>query len=214
MKLLICAATAALVCAPAWAQTAAPIVAHLAPQAAPGAVLATNTEVLLRLNDQISSKSMKKVGTPFNLTVANDVMLGNYVVIPRGSPAKGVLSYRTGKGAFGKSAKIEIDMVSLEANGRTIPISGHYRQEGGGNTGATVGAVVAVGVFGGFVTGRSATWAQGSEFKAFTKETIPVNFETASAPSPAPAAAQTEAAPSALSTPPLSGGVKCVTCSK
>lgn len=141
---------------------------------------------------------MKKVGSTFDLTVASDVMLGNYVVIPRGTPAKGVLSYRTGKGAFGKSAKIEIDMVSINLNGRTIPVGGHYRQEGAGNTGATVGTAVAAGVFSAFVTGRSAVWAQGAEFKAFTKEAIPVTFAATPAVAPvAPAVPATSVAPAA-----------------
>ena len=31
-----------------------------------------------------------------------------------------------GKGAFGKSAKMEIDLRSIEMNGRRIPIQGHF----------------------------------------------------------------------------------------
>lgn len=210
-RMLLCIASAVLCCAPALAQTgtetSAPVVAQPAAQAVSGTVLPTNTELLLRLNEEISSKRMKKVGSTFDLTVANDVMLGNYVVIPRGTPAKGVLSYRTGKGAFGKSAKIEIDMVSINLNGRTIPVGGHYRQEGAGNTGATVGTAVAAGVFSAFVTGRSAVWAQGAEFKAFTKEAIPVTFAATPAVAPvapaAPAAPATPVAPTATATAPV-----------
>ncbi|GAA0335230.1 hypothetical protein GCM10009087_51990 [Sphingomonas oligophenolica] len=151
----------------------APVVGVARPEATPGAVLPSNTELLLRLNSEVNSKKIK-VGQRFDLTVANDVMLGTVIVIPRGTPAVGEVTYRTGKGAFGKSAKIEVDMRSIQLGGQIIPITGHYREEGNGNTGAAVGAVVAVGVFGAFVTGHSAILQQGREFKAFTTAVIPV----------------------------------------
>lgn len=152
---------------------AAPIAATARPAVTNGAVLPANTEVTLRLDQEVSSKRMKE-GQQFNLSVASDVMLGNYVVIPRGTLAKGVISFRTGKGAFGKSAKMEIDLVEIILGDRRIPITGHYRQEGEGNTGATVGTAVAAGVFAAFVTGRSAVFPQNREFKAFTRDALPI----------------------------------------
>lgn len=150
-----------------------PITATARPVIANGAMLPANTELTLRLDQEVSSKRMKE-GQQFNLSVASDVLLGNYVVIPRGTLAKGVIAFRTGKGAFGKSAKMEIDLTEIILGDRHIPITGHYRQEGEGNTGATVGTAVAAGVFAAFVTGRSAVFPQGREFKAFTREAIPV----------------------------------------
>ena len=140
-----------------------------------GSVLPSNTDVWLSLDSELTSKKAR-VGDVFDLKVSRDVMMGQYVVIPRGTPAKGRVSWRTGKGAFGKSAKMEFDLDSIILNGRTIPVAGHYPIEGQGNTGAAVGAVVAVGVFGAFVTGRSAVAAQGSEWKASTKEPIAVTI--------------------------------------
>ncbi len=137
------------------------------------AVLPSNTEVLLRLDEDVNSKR-KRVGDSFRLTVLQDVMLGNYVVIPRGSPAYGQVSYRTGKGAFGKSAKMEVTMDSIRLNGRNIAITGNFREEGQGNTGATVGVAVAAGVFSAFVTGRSAVFQSGREFRVATREAIRV----------------------------------------
>ncbi|WP_404711771.1 hypothetical protein [Sphingomonas sp. MMS24-J13] len=151
-----------------------------------GSSLPSNSEVWLSLNSGLSSKSLK-VGDKFDLTVSRDVMMGDYVVISRGTPAHGQISYRTGKGAFGKSAKMEFDLVDVQVGQRFIPVSGHYRIEGQGNTGAAVGAVVAVGVFGAFVTGHSAAAAQGSEWKAYTKEPLMVALAP-SAPAPTPAA--------------------------
>lgn len=168
------ALTAVAVATPACAQ--APIAASMpqaivARKADVGSTLPSNTEVWLSLNGTLDSRAVK-VGDHFDLTVSRDIMMGDYIVIPRGTAGHGQVTYRTGKGAFGKSAKFEFDLVDVKVGDRFIPISGHYRLEGQGNTGAAVGAVVAVGVFGAFVTGHSATAAQGSEWKAYTKEPL------------------------------------------
>src|SRR3569623_1307435 len=98
------AAPAAVAATPAPAPAA--VVAVARPSADASSLLPAHTEVLLRLNSEVNSKKARK-GDHFDLTVANDVMLGNYIVIPRGTPARGEITYRTGKGAFGKSAKME-----------------------------------------------------------------------------------------------------------
>ncbi|WP_174275566.1 hypothetical protein [uncultured Sphingomonas sp.] len=140
-----------------------------------GSALPSNSEIWLSLDHELNSKIVKQ-GDIFAMTVSRDVMLGNYIVLPRGTPAHGQVSYRTGKGAFGKSGKLEFDLVDVQLPGRTIPIAGHYRIEGQGNTGATVGALVAVGVFSAFVKGHSASATQGSEWKGATKEPLIVSF--------------------------------------
>ena len=161
--------------APVQATPMIPVVVQAPAAVTNGSVMPSNTEIWLSLDNEVSSKKMK-VGDSIAMRVSRDAMLGNYVVIPRNTPGVGHVSYRTGKGAFGKSAKFEFDIDSITLAGRTIPVSGHYRIEGQGNTGAAIGAVVAVGVFGAFVTGHSAVAAQGSEWKAATKEPITVSI--------------------------------------
>ena len=188
---------ASLLAFAAFAQDA-PVVAS-APQvlvvqkASVGSSLPSNTEVWISLNNELNSKKTK-MGDKFDVTVSRDVMLGDYVVIPRGTAGHGQISYRTGKGAFGKSAKMEFDLVDVKVGDRYIPVNGHYRIEGQGNTGAAVGAVVAVGVFGAFVTGHSATAGQGTEWKAYTKE--PIMVAVAPTPPSAPMLAAAPAGPS------------------
>jgi hypothetical protein len=116
-----------------------------------------------------------KEGETFRVALAQDVMIGNFIVLPKGTPGTGYISYRSGKGAFGKSAKMEVTMRSLDfPNRRTIAFTGMTRQEGTGNTGATVGTAVAVGPFAAFVTGRSAVFAEGREVRGFTREAVEV----------------------------------------
>lgn len=159
----------------------APVVAVARPSATEAqAALPANSEIWVSPNGEVNSKRIKQ-GAKFEMSVSRDVMLGNYVVIPRGTRAVGQISYRTGKGAFGKSGKMEFEVVDVDLGGRLIPVKGHYRIEGQGNTGATVGAIVAVGVFSAFVTGHSAAIAQGTEYKAYTTDALPI--VTAASPS-------------------------------
>jgi hypothetical protein len=141
------------------------------------ATLPANTEITLAMNDTITTKGRRwNEGDTFPLTVTHDVMLGHYLVVPRGSRAVGRITYLTNKGAFGKSGKLEIDLEYVEVSGRRIPLTGHYRQEGEGNTVATVAGVIAVGVFAGFVTGKSGVIPQGRELVAHTRDDLAVAF--------------------------------------
>lgn len=152
--------------------------------------LPANTEISLSMNEELTTKGGRiEVGHMFRMSVAQDVRIGEFIVIPRGTPAFGEVTWLTGKGAFGKSGKMEVELRYIDLNGRRIPVSGKYRQEGEGNTVATVAAVAAVGVFGAFVTGKSARIPQGRELKAFTMESLPVALPVAAAPVANPPAA-------------------------
>jgi hypothetical protein len=162
--------------------------------------LSPNTEVVVAPNDTLVTKSVK-VGDKFRISTVFDVMQDGYVLIPRGTPGEATITYRTG-GAFGKSGKMEVSFNWLDLNGRHIPLSGTYRQEGQGNTGAAVGAVVAVGVFGAFVTGHSASLVSGQQLRAHTVESLAFNvpvgavaIQTASLAPPAPVAVAAHTVP-------------------
>jgi hypothetical protein len=136
--------------------------------------LPANTEVILRLTDELTSKgNANKAGQVFRLVVAYDVKVQGRTVIPSGTMATGEVTKRTGKGVFGKSGKLEVEMRNIDLNGQRIPVVGNYKQEGEGNTLAAVGAVfVAAGLL--FVTGKSAVIPRGREFTAYTVATTTV----------------------------------------
>jgi hypothetical protein len=175
---LTTALLSAAIATSAFAQQAAPADAP-APAIVPAAAttLAAGTEMLLRLNNQLTSRD-QRIGDTFPLTVVNDVALDGRVVIPAGTRAVGQVTWRTGRGSFGKSGKMEIMMRYVELDGRRIPITGFHRQEGEGNTGATIGAVVAAGVIGGLIVhGRTARIPEGREFTAQTVDAIPLSAD-------------------------------------
>lgn len=158
--------------------------------------LPPNTEVVVTPNDTLNTKSIK-VGDKFHIATVFDVMQDGIVMIPRGTPGEATVSYRTGKGAFGKSGKMEVEFNWLDLKGRRVPLTGKFRQEGEGNTGAAVGVVVAVGVFGAFVTGHSAMLTNGQQLRAHTAE--PLAFNVPANVVPVPTASL--AAPALVATP-------------
>lgn len=224
---------AAVLAAPAAAQSgpdyadpsaAAPlqlVARQAAPQ--PAFKLPANSEVLLRTNQELTTKGKTwKEGDTFALSVVHDVMLGNYVVIPRGARAVGKITWLTSKGAFGKSGKMDVEMQYVEVGGQRIPLEGTYRQEGEGNTVATVGGVIAAGVFAGFITGKSGVIPQGRELMARTRDDIPVALPEGASLEPQGVIQAVEAGSSPASNPSSSpevspaidpaSPVQCLTC--
>lgn len=195
--------------APAVAQeTAAPVEAASAPAvvaipvAAPAPnstrTLAANTEVLLSMNEELSTKKNEE-GDTFHMTVVHDVVQDGYIVIPKGARATGEITWRTGKGAFGKSGKMEIELRYIDIGGKRVPLIGSFRQEGEGNTVATVGGVILAGVFAAFITGKSGRIPAGRELSVRTKEELAFAVPTtAPAAQPAVMAVAVEAAPVAV----------------
>jgi len=134
------------------------------------AILPANTEVLLRTNQEVTTKGKTwEEGDTFVLSVVHDVILGDYVIIPAGSAATGRITWLTNKGMFGKSGKMDIEIEYVTVKGRRIELDGTYRQEGEGNTVATVAGVVAVPIAGLFITGRSGRIPEGRELLATTE---------------------------------------------
>jgi len=136
-----------------------------APAAAEAGLLSLNTgvPVTLAVSQEVNS-STHHAGDTFPLTVLNDVRIGDTIVIPRGTPALGEITWRTGKGAFGKSGKLEFSLRYIDLGGQHIPVSGDFRQEGEGNTIATGVGVIAAGLIGGLViTGHRARVPVGRE---------------------------------------------------
>ncbi|HEY8433409.1 MAG TPA: hypothetical protein VIK68_02225, partial [Sphingomicrobium sp.] len=105
-------------------------------------VLPAGTIINLTPLEEISSKHMKE-GQQFQFIVVNDVTENGAVVIPRGSPAVGLVTMQTGRAEGGKSGKFDLTFESVTANGVTFPLSGVHRQEGKGNTlGALFGSII------------------------------------------------------------------------
>jgi hypothetical protein len=137
-------------------------------------VLPANTEILLSMNEELNTKRNVQ-GDTFYMTVVHDAKVGDQVAIPKGARAAGEITWRTGKGAFGKSGKMDIALRYVEVQGQRLPLVGTFRQEGEGNTVGTVAGVVAAGVFAAFITGKSGIVPRGRELAVHTKDDLVLN---------------------------------------
>lgn len=135
--------------------------------------LPANTEILVRMNEELSTKKNGE-GDTFYLTVVHDVVHKGFVVIPNGTRAVGELVWKTGKGAFGKSGKMDVEIKYLEMGGQRIPLIGKFRQEGEGNTVATVAAVALLWVAAPFITGKTGKIPAGRELTVHTRDTFQI----------------------------------------
>lgn len=76
------------------------------------------------------------------------------------------VTWRTGKGIVGKSAKFELSFDWVRVGSNNWRLRGQHRQEGKGNTaGALLGSAI--------ITGKSATMTPGQVVNVFTAEAIP-----------------------------------------
>jgi hypothetical protein len=196
-KFLNGAAAAALLSTPLSAQPVQAPVQTVAVQApadasAGGLILNAGIPITLAVSQEVNT-SKNHEGDIFPLTVVNDVKIGETVVIPRGTPAFGEITWRTGKGAFGKSGKMEFVLRHIDLGGQRVPIAGSYRQEGEGNTIATGVGIIAVGVFAGFITGKRARLPMGRELMAQIAEPVQFTADGHLAPSYDSAAAMAAA---------------------
>jgi hypothetical protein len=149
-------------------------------------VLRAGTEVPLVMAEGLNSndKTLRE-GQQFHLTVANNVMLGNEVVIPAGSPAIAEITDLRHKGMWGKSGHISARALNVRVGDRLIRLTGNFDEHGTTGTAGVVAAVAFVPIAGFFMTGTSAKIPAGAGVKAFLDEDLMI---AAPPPAPVPAA--------------------------
>ncbi len=184
MRKTAAAVMIALTAMPSVAQVAGPIMTPAISTSAAEIVVPADTVIWLAPLRDISSKHVR-TGDAITMQVSRDVFVRRILVIPRGTEATGKISYRTGKGALGKSAKIEFDLVSLGVGHRAVPIAAHYRVAGDGNSAWAVATFLLVSVVGSlFITGHSAVIPAGSEWRATTAAPLVLTLDDDGLPLP------------------------------
>lgn len=129
--------------------------------------LPVNAPVEVTPAEEITSNQMKE-GSKRQFFVARDVAEQGVVVIPRGAPVTAEVTWRTGRGIAGKSAKFELTFRSVQVGGLERPLRGRHRQEGGGTaSGVPFGATI--------FAGRPAIMLPGQIVTVFTNEPITVS---------------------------------------
>lgn len=147
--------------------TPATVVAPVAPvvvaPAAPVAyILRQGTQVRFTVVTPVNSKE-HKVGKRVELQLADDIVINNKIVLPKGTAAFGELTLAKKSGSFGKSGKMAGRLLYMKNGDQNIPITGTFDDRGKSGTGATVGVAVLAGVFSAFVKGKNAVLEAGTE---------------------------------------------------
>lgn len=156
---------------PAQVPTAAPVAASVPTSATPSPdapvanILRQGTQVRLTVVTPVNTKE-HRVGKRVELQVADDIMVNNKMILAKGTPAFGELTFSKKSGSFGKSGKMAGRVLYIKNGNENIPITGNFDDRGKSGTGATVGVAVVAGVFSAFVKGKNAVLEAGTEITA------------------------------------------------
>ena len=152
------------------------------------------TPILVTMASDLSSRTAQ-VGDVFQVVVAEDLVYQGVVVVPKDMAGHGQVTFAARKGGFGKAGIIGIALRFLDMDGRKIALDGRYREVGQSNDGGAAVTMAAVGVLGGFVTGKSSAIPKGRVLKARLGEDLVL---------PAPPSPATPAPPPPPPPPPRS----------
>jgi len=133
----------------------------------PKLLLARDTPVPFVIASDVNSKTAD-VGDKIALTLAEDLKVGDVVVVKKGTPAVATVTEVDKTGMGGAPGEVSFQVDSLQAGNVLIKLHGTAAKEGQDKVGKAIGLmfvpVVPVGLF---VHGRDAEIKQGASFTAF-----------------------------------------------
>ena len=165
-------------------------------------LLPEGTAVRMRINRTISSADMHQ-GDNVDFETLDDVKVGDFIVVPKGSTAMATITAAQAKRRMARGGKLDmtIDYVRLPS-GEKLPLRGIQNSKGGGHTGAMAAGMVATAIV--FwpaaplfllVHGKDITIPKGHEVTVYTNTDYSISKASAAAAPPA--------APSGVSGAPL-----------
>ncbi|MGA7223994.1 MAG: hypothetical protein WBX16_14120 [Candidatus Acidiferrales bacterium] len=172
--------------APAPAPTAAPApsaapaltvvpVAAAAPATPPAAppsdrvVLKEGTEVPLAFSADLNSKTAVDDDT-VNMTLADDLKVGDVVVVRKGAPAVATVTNAHKAGMMGKPGELSIRLEYVKSDDQRLRLRGNKGKEGEGKVGATVALTVLFGPIGLIKHGKNVDIPEGTPLTAYVDQ--------------------------------------------
>ena len=127
------------------------------------------TELDVVLKSQVSSKT-NKVGETIDFETAENLIINDVIVIPKGTVGKAVISEARKAGGMGRKGKLAIQAVSIcTKNGVEVPLTSAVKGTGKTDGGAAV-VFAAVSIVGGlFMKGTNITYPAGTHFSVAIK---------------------------------------------
>ena len=133
-----------------------------APQSAAPTLLKAGTPVRFVTEAAIDSRSVRQ-GQRFTIIVADDVLDGSQILIPKGTRAVGEVEAVSGKGMFGKAGSLRLRPLFIEWSGQRVNLDGLAEESGKKQVGGAAVATILTGGLGLIITGKSAEVPPGSE---------------------------------------------------
>jgi len=134
-------------------------------------VLKEGTDVPLVFATAISSKTAVDDDT-VNLTLAEDLKIGDVVVVKKGAPA--VVTNAKKAGMMGRGGELSIRLEYLKSDSQRLHLRGNKGKEGEGRVGATVALTVLFGPIGLIKHGKNVEIAEGTPLTAFVDQDYPL----------------------------------------
>ena len=136
-----------------------------APKPAEHLTVPSGTIVTIRTIDPIDSRS-NRPGEEFSASVEAPIVVGDRVVVPRGSDARVRLVNAKSAGSMTGRSELQVELISVTINGKPYPTeSGYYELHGasrGTRTAETVGGGAVLGALIGGILGHGKGAAIGS----------------------------------------------------
>lgn len=158
--------------APTAATPAAAGPAASAPSTAAAAervVLKEGTEVPLVFAADLNSKTAVDDDT-VNMTLADDLKVGDVVVVKKGAPALAIVTDAKKAGMMGKAGELSIRLEYLKSDDQRLRLRGNKGKEGEGKVGATVALTVIFGPIGLIKHGKNVDIPQGTPLTAYVDQ--------------------------------------------
>ena len=146
-------------------------------------ILPEGTQVRVRLEQSISSATAEE-GQAVNLSVADDVKIGDTIVVAQGSSCVGTITQAVPKRRMGRTGKLDFSIERIVAvDGTSVPLRYSPTKKEGGSKAATTGALTAgaaivfwpaAPVFL-LMKGKDVTINRGIVFNVFTDQRFTLN---------------------------------------
>ena len=134
-------------------------------------ILTQGTPVRLAFASDLSSKTAD-IGDKIPMTLAEDIKVGDVVLVKKGTPAVGMVTGADGKHILGVPGQIIFEANSLTVDGVEVKLRGGAVKEAPYRSGAMMSAMIVPGLF--LLHGHEAEIKSGASFVASVSEDTPL----------------------------------------
>jgi hypothetical protein len=162
---------------PAAAPAAAPLPLPTPPPPGPDAygryMLREGEDVNLQFAQDLSSKTSSE-GDPIAFTLADDIKVGDVVVVKAGAKAFGEVTQSEKAGMMGKAGQLNMRLDYLKVGDSKVKLRGTKGKEGQNKTTSTVVLTVLFGPIGLIKHGKNVEIKTGQALKVYVADDIPL----------------------------------------